>query len=61
MLLRFPPLESRISNLRAQVLVPIGRMLRPSEIAAAVLFLASDAASSVTGHLLLADGGYTVW
>ncbi|MCB1488342.1 MAG: glucose 1-dehydrogenase [Bauldia sp.] len=41
--------------------VPIGRMLEPAEIASAVLFLASDAASSVTGHLLVTDGGYTVW
>jgi NAD(P)-dependent dehydrogenase (short-subunit alcohol dehydrogenase family) len=42
-------------------MIPIGRMIEPNEIAAAVLFLASDAASAVTGHLLLADGGYTVW
>jgi len=41
--------------------VPMGRMSDPSEIANAVVFLASDAASSVTGHLLMADGGYTAW
>ncbi len=41
--------------------VPIKRMSEPEEIASVVLFLASDAASSVTGHLLMADGGYTVW
>ena len=39
--------------------IPMGRFGRPEEIANAVLFLASDEASFVTGHLLLADGGNT--
>jgi NAD(P)-dependent dehydrogenase (short-subunit alcohol dehydrogenase family) len=39
---------------------PIGRMGRPEEIAATVVWLCSDAASFVTGHALVADGGQTL-
>jgi NAD(P)-dependent dehydrogenase (short-subunit alcohol dehydrogenase family) len=37
----------------------LGRFGRPSEIAAAAAFLASDDASFITGHALVVDGGFT--
>ena len=42
-------------------MTPMRRFADPSEIAHAVLFLASDAASYITGSILLVDGGYTCW
>jgi len=39
---------------------PIGRMGRPDEIAATVVWLCSNAASFVTGHAMVVDGGQTL-
>jgi len=40
---------------------PMARLGTPEEVASVVLFLASDAASLMTGSIVLADGGYTCW
>lgn len=40
--------------------IPVGRMATPEEIAHSVLYLASDKAAIVTGHVLLVDGGWTI-
>jgi len=47
---------------RARVIAqePVGRMGKPEEIAAAVVWLCSDAAAFVVGHAMVIDGGQTV-
>ena len=37
--------------------IPLGRMARPEEIASAILFLASEQASYITGNTIQIDGG----
>jgi NAD(P)-dependent dehydrogenase (short-subunit alcohol dehydrogenase family) len=50
-------------SFRAEVLrrLPIGRIGTPADIVGAVVFLASEQASLVTGHILAVDGGWTAW
>ena len=47
--------EAAADGLKGQI--PLGRLGQPGDIAAAVLFLLSDAATYVTGHVLHVDGG----
>lgn len=47
-----------IEQIKAET--PLGRLGSPQDVADAVLFLASDAASFITGHVLVVDGGLMV-
>lgn len=40
--------------------IPLGRMASPDEIAYPVLFLATEYADMITGHILMVDGGWTI-
>lgn len=51
--------ESEQALNRINALTPLGRLGKPEEVANAVLFLASDEASYITGAELAIDGGYS--
>ena len=51
--------QGTIDDLR--VMHPLGRLGEPDEIARAIVFLAGDGASFITGASLMVDGGYTAW
>jgi 3-oxoacyl-[acyl-carrier protein] reductase len=49
------PYEQILSDLEREI--PIGRMAKPEEVAATIVWLASESAASITGQTILVDGG----
>jgi len=53
--------QSDVFLTRIRKLIPLGRLAKPDEYKAAVLFLVSDGSSYMTGSNLIIDGGRSVW
>ena len=51
-------LEDPVTLARIEAMTPLGRLAEPEEVADAIAFLASPAASMITGHTLPVDGGF---
>ncbi|MCX2698705.1 SDR family NAD(P)-dependent oxidoreductase [Brucella sp. YY2X] len=51
-------IDDEATMAQISALTPLGRMAEPEEVAMSIAFLASPAASMITGHILPVDGGY---
>jgi NAD(P)-dependent dehydrogenase (short-subunit alcohol dehydrogenase family) len=53
-----PLLDDPYTVRRIEEMTPLGKIAEPGDVAAAVAFLSSSAASMITGHTLPVDGGF---